>query len=177
MIEIKKNIYLYHGSDCVVEKPDLKKCKKYKDFGRGFYLSFEKKQGERFAEIIKKRNHSKHKYVNCYQLIEIDLLKVFQFESADINWFKFVCANRSKDLKQSKNHEFDIIVGKIADDATANVINSFLSNTYGDRRTKKAMDFALSMLLPNRLKEQICFKTEKSLKFLKFVSCEELKDE
>ena len=27
---------LYHGSNIVIEKPDLQLCKPYKDFGKGF---------------------------------------------------------------------------------------------------------------------------------------------
>lgn len=30
---------LYHGSDVTVEKINLAKCRPFKDFGRGFYLS------------------------------------------------------------------------------------------------------------------------------------------
>ena len=41
---------LYHGSNMVVEVPDLTKSKPYKDFGRGFYLSADKKQAMRMAE-------------------------------------------------------------------------------------------------------------------------------
>lgn len=31
---------LYHGTNCKIEKIDLKKCSPNKDFGRGFYLWF-----------------------------------------------------------------------------------------------------------------------------------------
>ena len=41
---------LYHGSNIVIEKPDLQLCKPYKDFGKGFYLSADKKQAEMMAE-------------------------------------------------------------------------------------------------------------------------------
>lgn len=30
---------LYHGSNMVIDVPDLSKSKPYKDFGKGFYLS------------------------------------------------------------------------------------------------------------------------------------------
>ena len=32
-------VVLYHGSYCEVRSPDLGMCAKYKDFGRGFYLT------------------------------------------------------------------------------------------------------------------------------------------
>ena len=30
---------LFHGSNMIIETPDLSKSKPFKDFGRGFYLS------------------------------------------------------------------------------------------------------------------------------------------
>lgn len=40
---------LYHGSNMMIEKIDLSKCKPYKDFGRGFYLTEIKEQAEKMA--------------------------------------------------------------------------------------------------------------------------------
>ena len=42
---------LYHGSNVEVIVPDLLKSKPYKDFGQGFYLSADKKQAMRMADI------------------------------------------------------------------------------------------------------------------------------
>ena len=33
MNELENGMVLYHGSYCVVENPDLKKCATFKDFG------------------------------------------------------------------------------------------------------------------------------------------------
>ena len=30
---------LYHGTNCSIDKIDLDKCRPYKDFGKGFYLT------------------------------------------------------------------------------------------------------------------------------------------
>ena len=57
MKQLEAGTILYHGSYCVVENPDLEKCAKYKDFGRGFYLTSSKEQAksqlEENAEILK----------------------------------------------------------------------------------------------------------------------------
>ena len=37
---------LYHGSNIVIDRIDLSKCKPYKDFGQGFYLTEIKEQAE-----------------------------------------------------------------------------------------------------------------------------------
>ena len=48
MLEVKDGLVLYHGSYCEVKEPDLAKCAKRKDFGRGFYLTTSKEQAENF---------------------------------------------------------------------------------------------------------------------------------
>lgn len=40
---------LYHGSNMMIENIDLSKCKSYKDFGRGFYLTEIKEQAEKMS--------------------------------------------------------------------------------------------------------------------------------
>ena len=42
MLELADGMILYHGSYCKVAKPELEKCAKRKDFGRGFYLTSSK---------------------------------------------------------------------------------------------------------------------------------------
>ncbi len=49
MTKLEDGIILYHGSYCVVEKPDLEKCALYKDFGRGFYLTTSKEQADKMC--------------------------------------------------------------------------------------------------------------------------------
>ncbi len=41
---------LYHGSNVVIEKIDLSKCRPYKDFGQGFYLTEIRGQAEKMAQ-------------------------------------------------------------------------------------------------------------------------------
>lgn len=43
---------LYHGSNTDIEKIDLSKCRPYKDFGKGFYLSVSEDQAVRMAKIV-----------------------------------------------------------------------------------------------------------------------------
>ena len=40
---------LYHGSNVAIENIDLAKCRPYKDFGKGFYLTDIPRQAERMA--------------------------------------------------------------------------------------------------------------------------------
>ena len=42
---------LYHGSYTAVERPSLEKCARFKDFGRGFYLTTSVEQARSFARL------------------------------------------------------------------------------------------------------------------------------
>ena len=78
MQQLENEMTLYHGSYCVVEKPDLKKCAKYKDFGQGFYLTTSKEQAKSFAKISATKakskgiisNNEKFAYISCFNVID-----------------------------------------------------------------------------------------------------------
>ena len=42
---------LYHGSNMFIDVVDLKKSKRAKDFGQGFYLSKESEQAKRWRNL------------------------------------------------------------------------------------------------------------------------------
>ena len=72
---------------------------------------------------------------------------------------------------------YDIIAGKIADDAT-NATNAtltaYLAGVFGTAGDQEADDFCIKQLLPNKLKDQYCFKTEAAIECLKFVKGEKI---
>lgn len=43
---------LYHGSNTVIDKIDLNKCRSYKDFGKGVYCTTIKNQAELMANRV-----------------------------------------------------------------------------------------------------------------------------
>ncbi len=43
---------LYHGSNSLIEKVELQRCKPFKDFGRGFYCITIKRQAELMAKRV-----------------------------------------------------------------------------------------------------------------------------
>lgn len=55
MQELTDGLILYHGSYCEVRNPQLERCAKRKDFGKGFYLTTSKEQAISFLKtaIIK----------------------------------------------------------------------------------------------------------------------------
>ena len=50
MKELVDGLILYHGSYCEIRKPQLEKCAKRKDFGKGFYLTTSREQAISFLK-------------------------------------------------------------------------------------------------------------------------------
>lgn len=185
MLELKNGLILYHGSYCEVRQPDLYKCAKRKDFGQGFYLTTSKKQAESFLKtsIVKAlatgmiNENQKYGYISIYELKLSPQLNTHVFEKADINWLHCIAAHRKKkffmDVEQ-KMKKYDVVVGKIADDATNATLTAYLAGAFGTVGEKEADDFCIKQLLPNKLENQYCFKTEAAIECLKFVGGEKI---
>lgn len=147
---------LYHGSNIVVEKPKILSPDRRLDFGTGFYLTSSYEQAERWAFLTVKRRGEGKPVITSYEFDEkaLSSLKVTRFEGASAEWLKFVANNRNiKDFMD----ESDIVIGPVANDRTMPVIKLYFAGIYDEDETIKR-------LLPQKLKDQYAFKSEKALK-------------
>lgn len=185
MKKLEDGMTLYHGSYCVVEAPDLEKCAMYKDFGRGFYLTTSKEQAKSFAKISAAKAKSKglipqsEKFANIsfFKVSKADTLKNFYFETADTDWLHCIVAHRKEnaftDIKKSMK-DYDVISGKIANDDTNATIIAYMGNLYGSMGSEQADKMCISLLLPERLQDQFCFRTEKAVSILEYLKSEKV---
>ena len=185
MLELKDGFVLYHGSYCEVKEPDLAKCAKRKDFGQGFYLTTSKEQAESFlrtsiakASVIGKIEEGQNfGYISTFEFKLSRKLETHIFENADVDWLHCIAAHRKKKMFNKIEREmakYDIIAGKIADDATNATLTAYLAGAFGNAGDKEADDFCIKQLLPNKLKNQYYFKTEAAIDCLKFVKGEKI---
>lgn len=186
MIELTDGIILYHASYMEIQNIDLNRCKKGLDFGRGFYTTSSYQQAYNYVpQAIKKYNFQRPDgtpelavndgRINIYKLHLDPNLFVHCFNGADSNWLHFVVANRDNSLFPEllrKLESTDIIGGKIADDNTRRTLVDYIAHAYGVPGTNRADQLALEMLMPNRLKDQFCFRTIDAIKSLEFVRSE-----
>lgn len=181
MLKQNEDITLYHGSYCQVQTPDLAKCAKYKDFGQGFYLTTSQEQAERFSRISLHKaianavvsDRQTYGAVSVFQCPanEWDRLSICEFETADTLWLHCVVGHRkAKGFPQiiEQYANYDVIGGKIANDATNAVITAYMAGVYGAVGSTSAAELCIGLLLPERLKEQYCFRTQKALDTLHF---------
>ena len=182
---LKENLVLYHGSYCVVENPDLQKCSLYKDFGKGFYLTTSKEQAKSFSKISATKAKSKglisskekFAYISVFKVSDIKNLLIYNYEQADGNWLHCVVAHRKENVfKEIKNQmkTFDVISGKIANDNTNATIMAYMGNVFGEMGSDAADKMCISLLLPEKLKDQFCFRSKKSISKLVFLKSEKV---
>lgn len=116
---------LYHGSNIVIDWTDLSKCKPYKDFGQGFYLTEIKEQAEQMARRTS-AIYSGEPIVTEFEFDEtaLDTLSIKIFKEPSEEWALFVMANRSRNNLQP-THSFDIVIGPVADDTIATLFRNF----------------------------------------------------
>lgn len=172
---------LHHGSTDKVTIIDLSKSKGYKDFGKGFYASADKRQAESFARLRKRReernllqsgqikNAVVYAYCNNFVFYEDGAfedtgLRIKVFESADLEWVKFLYANRRT---KTTKHNYDIVIGPTADDATTVIMDKYELKLKRSGYTDDVYAELAAELHPENLKRQYCFCTKQALKYIK----------
>ena len=152
---------LYHGTNEDIVSIDLTKGLRFKDFGKGFYLTPDKNTAVRMAQK-KARLFGGTPTLITYELDENALhsdLKVKVFpEKACVEWFLCVDANRDR-----KNilpiHSYDIVVGPIADDGVVLQLTNYREGIYSPEQ-------AAQLLQDKYLDQQYFFGTQSALKYL-----------
>lgn len=153
---------LYHGTVYDIENIDLSKSNSAKDFGRGFYLSPNRQQAERWA-IFKSMQHNGTPKVYEFDFDECLLknggLSVKQFEEYTEEWARFIFANR-KNLSEHNIHDYDIVIGPIANDKVGIQIRNYIEGNI-------SFDIFIERLKYMRgITFQYFFGTEKAIKYL-----------
>ncbi len=153
---------LFHGGTVIVENPKMLELQRFLDFGKGFYTTTNQNQAERWAVIKQKRlKHEAKAIVSIYQLsnniFSDSDFKIKEFTKADDTWLDFVINNRKGIL----NHNFDVVIGPVANDTLYATIALYESGILNKQET-------IQRLKAHKLFDQISFNTEKVLKQLTF---------
>jgi Protein of unknown function (DUF3990) len=150
---------VYHGSFVKIETIDLTKCKPFKDFGKGFYVTKFKEQAE-FWAIRNGRKYDNEGSVTEFEFndyaFDNEQIKSIRFETYNDEWLEFVVLNRKS---KTQPHDYDIVEGPVADDKIQRRINDYLNNEI-------SKETFLNELKWHEETHQICFCTVFSLQFL-----------
>ncbi len=160
---------LYHGSNIEIEDIDLAKCRPFKDFGRGFYLTTRKDQAQKMANRVS-RIYGGGPCVNVYEFDETVLqtqkLNIRIFDKPTKEWALFVINNRNRRFIPTSDEEcnldlkYDLVIGPVANDDLALLFRQFSEGMIGVDTLVREMEF-------KKLTDQYSFHTEKALGYLK----------
>lgn len=151
---------LYHGSNVEVREPKLILSKRLLDFGAGFYLTSDFEQAKKWAIRTTKNRGENEPLVSAFNVEESQMrsFNILLFEKPNKDWLQYISANRTGVIKEDK---YDIIIGPVANDQAIRTVNNYLKGYFSE-------DIAIQLLLPQKLKDQYTFKTERALKILNF---------
>ncbi len=168
------NIVLLHGSDHIIEIPDINIGNEHNDYGRGFYCT---DLHEMAREWACKQNTDG--FVNKYE-IDVTGLKILDLtdrEHTVLNWMALLLKNRTFKLSSEVANEardyiiehysvdltsVDIIIGYRADDSYFQYAEGFVNGGLPLRLLNKA-------LLLGKLGKQTVLVSQKAFEGIKFI--------
>ncbi len=125
---------LYHGSNQGIIAIDLSRCRLYKDFGAGFYLTPDYGRAVMMAKRAALINRAGHPAVSAFIFNPSGCpedLSVRRFEGYTAEWALFVMRNRDRSQNPPWVHGHDIVIGPVADSQVDAVIDDY-RDEYGD---------------------------------------------
>ncbi len=153
---------LYHGTNVDFDRIDLAKSNRFKDFGQGFYLIAIEQQA---VELSRKRcvRDGGTPIVQEYEFDEKTLddssMRVLCFDSPTTEWTEFIYKNRNRKTP-IYHHDYDIVIGPIADDGVAYLLNRYEEGSYTIEELARELKY-------KKLNNQYFFGTERSISLLK----------
>ena len=122
---------LYHGSNVIVKKPEIKTSIRGLDFGTGFYLTSDIEQAKKFSVTVRDRAIRLRKEpvgsptLNVYEYEERRAQKnliVRVFSKPDGDWLDYIKQNRQKSYS---GEIYDVVIGPVANDDVFTTIRLF----------------------------------------------------
>lgn len=159
-----KKMILYHGSNVVVEQPEILKPSHALDFGPGFYTTLNRDQAVDFAQKVALRKGGSP-VVNEYEIDSdtvFGLCDVLKFGEPNEMWLDFVCSCRDG-VNVAKGRDF--VFGPVANDDVYRTLTLY-------REGELTKDETLGRLKIKQLYNQLVFATEKALSFIRFRKAE-----
>ena len=149
---------VYHGGYQPIDKPEIRKGRNTKDFGTGFYCTIIKEQAQRWA-----RRYDSG-IVSIYDVVMNMNLKIKEFKEMSEEWLDFIIECRS-----GKSHDYDIVIGAMADDQIYNYISDYMDGTI----TREQFWVLAKFKYPTH---QIVFCSNEALKCLRYRGYEEAQE-
>ena len=152
---------LYHGSNVAVREPRLLTKQRDLDFGKGFYTTTDMPQASTWAQRTARIRRQSSPTVSVYEADDLLVgeLEVLRFDTPDEAWLEFIASHRRGDADDAV---WDVVLGPVANDQTMPTLVLYLDGYLTEQE-------AIARLLPQKLKDQVVFKTERALRLLRCI--------
>lgn len=132
------------------------------DDGAGFYLTSDLEQASKWASRTTANREFGEPVVSifCVEDNALNDLNNLVFNKANVEWLRYISANRTG--KNMDNNVYAVVTGPVANDQAIRTVNNYLKGYFSE-------DIAIQLLLPQRLKDQYSFRTERALDILEYV--------
>jgi len=154
---------LYHGSNIIVERPELVPQNRALDFGKGFYTTENKAQAISFAKKVYSRRKGEGKpTVSLYEFNDtaaFSICSLRRFDSPNEAWLDFVSAHRNNTYS---GKSYELIYGAVAND---DIFLTFTLYAAGELTKEET----INRLKIKKLFNQLVFSSEHALSYLKFI--------
>lgn len=151
---------LFHGSNVDITEIDLSMSNVGKDFGCGFYLSSDREQAlaqaRRKAELLGTGTPTLNVYDFDENCLDSSEMSVASFDGYTEEWANFVLKNR-RNFTRKQAHDYDIVIGPIANDAVGYQIRRYTSGIIGMEKFLEELKYMKGITM------QYFFGTEKAL--------------
>ena len=142
---------VFHGSDHIIENPNLEVAKSNNDYGKGFYMTEDEELGKEWAC---KNNVDGILNVYDFDLKDLKILDLNDEKYNILHWIAILIKNRKFDIKYEiefegreflfKNYlldlsNYDVVIGYRADDSYFDYALSFIGNNLSLRNLEKAL--------------------------------------
>lgn len=181
-VRVYHGTQLCHAMDIIENGVNLSKSNMYLDFGKGFYLTPDISMAKNMAKrVLGGLSKTKKAFptVMSFEYKENPELSYKIFDNEDIEWAKFIMANRvtpeiARELCLSDSNsdfKYDIVIGGTADGNVARIASDL---RYGRLQPKQ-----YSLKLSDFLKQdgssygtQIVLCTKKSISCIEYIKCD-----
>ena len=167
-------VSLFHGTDHIIEVPDINIGNAHNDYGKGFYCT---RSEEMAKEWACKQNTDG--FINRYELNtdKLKILNLMDGKHTVLNWIALLLKYRTFKLSSeiaidARNYiiehfsvdtsNYDVIVGYRADDSYFQYAESFVSNSLPLRSLNQALKLG-------NLGEQTVLVSQKAFEQIKFI--------
>jgi len=160
---------LYHGSNLVIDKPQLLPQNRALDFGGGFYTTENRSQALSFAEKVYRRKKEGQPIVSVYYFDEHEAFTtcdLLRFDTPDEAWLDFVSACRNRTYQ---GYVYELIFGPVAND---DVFLTFHLYAAGELTKEET----INRLKIKKLYNQLVFTSERAISYLKFTGVLDAKE-